>query len=194
MVKLDRIYTRGGDTGETSLVGGVRVAKTSLRIAAIGDIDETNAAIGVACALARQTKDPARLGEMLHAIQNDLFDLGADIATPHEGPDREPLRISAAQVLRLEREIDAMNVTLEPLASFILPGGTRIGAQLHLARAVTRRAERAICALAAAEGVVVSEPARQYINRLSDYLFTAARIANAADGGDILWVPGAHHG
>jgi cob(I)alamin adenosyltransferase len=183
MVKLNRIYTRTGDEGTAGLVDGSRVSKASARMAAIGDVDEANASLGMAIALL--TDDS--LGEQLRRIQNDLFDLGADIATP--GEVEGALRITAGQVERLEQEIDAMNAGLEPLRSFILPGGSPEVAALHLARTVVRRAERSAVALSEAESVNAS--ALAYINRLSDLLFVAARFIAAKQGGDILWHPGA---
>lgn len=183
MVKLNKIYTRTGDDGSSGLVDGSRVSKSSLRMAAIGDIDEANAAIGVA--LAAMAGDP--LASDLLRIQNDLFDLGADVATP--GEVEGALRIVASQVERLEREIDAMNASLEPLTSFILPGGTPAVAALHLARTVVRRAERSAVALHECEPL--NPDAVAYLNRLSDHLFVAARAVAARSGGDILWQPGA---
>jgi cob(I)alamin adenosyltransferase len=185
MVKLTRIYTRGGDKGKTSLGDGTRVAKQSLRVEAFGTVDEANAAIG----LARLHTD-VEADAMLARIQNDLFDLGADLCTP-EGGSRGAgaLRIVAAQVKRLETEIDAMNAALRPLDSFILPGGTPAAAYLHLARTVTRRAERLVCALAAAEPV--NPEAVKYLNRLSDYLFVLGRRLNDNGAQDVLWRPGA---
>lgn len=180
MVKLNRIYTRTGDAGTTGLVDGSRVSKADPRMAAIGDVDEANSAIGVAVA-ALGERTPAAA---LRVIQNDLFDLGADIATP-EGIDGA-LRIVPAQVARLEAEIDAMNAGLAPLTSFILPGGDAGAAALHLARAIVRRAERSAVA---AEGL--NAPALAYLNRLSDWLFVATRVVNGAGAGDILWQPGA---
>ena len=186
MVKLNKIYTRTGDDGTTGLVDGSRSPKSAPRMAAIGDVDEANSCIGAA-ALHAQGAMLARL----RVIQNDLFDLGADLATP--GTDFEPgemtLRIVASQVARLESEIDDMNASMLPLASFILPGGSTLAAALHIARAVTRRAERA--AVAAAADVAINPLALAYINRLSDWLFVAARYANGQGAGDILWVPGA---
>ena len=182
MVRLNRIYTRTGDDGTTGLVDGARVSKGSALIAAIGDVDEANSAIGIAVPLA-----PGAMAAALARIQNDLFDLGADLATP-EGIDGA-LRIVPEQVARIEREIDAMNAGLSPLASFILPGGTPCAAHLHLARTVVRRAERGIV-LAGAE-VPLGEAALMYVNRLSDWLFVAARALNQNAGGDVLWVPGA---
>ena len=187
LVKLNKIYTRTGDQGTTGLVDGSRVAKSSARMAAIGEVDEANSAIGVALA----TIDPASsLPARLRMIQNEMFDLGADIATPF-GTDFEEhaLRIVPRQASRLEEEIDAMNANLSPLTSFILPGGSAAVAALHLARAVVRRAERAAVALAAEEQV--SDAALAYLNRLSDHLFVAARWIAAAEGGDVLWQPGA---
>jgi cob(I)alamin adenosyltransferase len=190
MVKLNTIYTRTGDAGQTGLVDGSRVSKADLRIAAIGDVDEANSAIGVVTAALAD--GPER--EMLARIQNEMFDLGADLATPGEDftPGEMTLRITAAQVERLEQEIDRMNEALAPLASFILPGGLPAAAQLHLARAITRRAERS--AVAAAAEVSLNPQALAYVNRLSDHLFVLGRLMNVAAGGDILWVPGATRG
>ena len=183
MVKLNKIYTRTGDNGTAGLVDGSRVNKSSARMAAIGDVDEANAAIGLA--IANLTDDT--LSEQLRRIQNELFDLGADIATP--GEVEGALRIVPEQVERLEREIDDMNGSLEALRSFILPGGTPDVAALHLARTVVRRAERSAVALSEAEQV--NPHALAYLNRLSDLLFVAARHVAARHGGDILWRPGA---
>ena len=190
MVKLTRIYTRGGDRGETSLSDGSRVKKHALRIEAIGAVDEANATIGLA---RLQTGSPAQAGAdaMLARIQNDLFDLGADLATPEGGGGAKgPLRILASQVERLEHEIDAMNAELRPLDSFILPGGTELAAALHLARTVVRRAERLGVALAERESV--NAEAVKYLNRLSDHLFVLARAANDKGRSDVLWRPGAN--
>ena len=184
MVRLTRIYTRGGDKGETSLGDGSRVAKQSPRVAAYGTVDEANAAIG----LARLHTD-GEADAMLARIQNDLFDLGADLCTPEGASRRTPLRIVATQVARLEGEIDRMNAALRPLDSFILPGGTAAAAHLHLARTVTRRAERLVCALAAAEKV--NPEAVKYLNRLSDHLFVLGRRVNDNGARDVLWQPGA---
>ena len=186
MVTLSRIYTRTGDKGESALVGGERRAKSDPRFAAIGAVDETNAAIG----LVRPEPGDAELDPMLARIQNDLFDLGADLATPGEkgAGGHAPLRVSDAQVKRLENEIDRLNAALAPLSSFVLPGGSRASAALHFARTMARRAEREMAALAAAERVGPS--ALAYINRLSDFLFVAARYANDKGGRDVLWVPG----
>ena len=184
MVKLDRIYTKGGDRGETSLGDGSRVAKCAPRIAAQGDIDETNAAIG----LARRHADKGEADDILARVQNDLFDLGADICRPGDDPGDGSLRIQPEQVARLEREIDAVNDELEPLKSFVLRGGTDLAAALHFACTVCRRAERSVCALAAEEPV--SPLALQYVNRLSDLLFVLARAANDGGKADVLWRPG----
>ncbi|APZ99585.1 ATP:cob(I)alamin adenosyltransferase [Sphingopyxis sp. QXT-31] len=191
MVKLNKIYTRTGDDGTTGLVDGSRVAKSAPLMAAIGDVDEANSAIGVAVVSLAVDSDPAK---MLARIQNELFDLGADLATPPDiqfgfGPHDMALRIVPSQVARLEDEIDAMNAGLDPLKSFILPGGTEAAAQLHIARAVTRRAERA--AVTAAAERELNPIALAYLNRLSDHLFVLTRHLNAAAGGDILWKPGA---
>ena len=182
MVKLNKIYTRTGDGGSAGLVDGSRVSKSSLRMAAIGEVDEANAAIGLAIA-ALQENDVA--GQLLR-IQNDLFDLGADAATPGEVDGA--LRIVASQVERLEHEIDAMNTSLEPLTSFILPSGSLGVSALHLARAVTRRAERAAVALGQTEPL--NPQLLAFLNRLSDHLFVAARFVAATEGGDVLWKPG----
>lgn len=187
MVKLNKIYTRTGDAGETSLVNGVRVSKHSRRPSAFGDVDEANSVIGLA-RLHTITIDDA--DEMLARVQNDLFDLGADIATPET--DKPSLRITVKQVLRLEVEIDMMNSDLKPLSSFILPGGSPASAWLHLARTVTRRAERHITKLAAEE--VVNQEAMHYVNRLSDHLFVLARWLNEKGKTDVLWRPGQNSG
>ncbi|PTS75238.1 cob(I)yrinic acid a,c-diamide adenosyltransferase [Sphingomonas sp. HMWF008] len=192
MVKLNRIYTRTGDDGTTGLVDGSRVAKDDARMAAIGEVDEANSAIGAAVvALRAGGVEVAWLALLLERIQNDLFDLGADLATPGEDfePSEMTLRIVAAQVDRLEAEIDRMNGELAPLTSFILPGGTQAAAALHIARATVRRAERA--GVAAARAVQLNPLALGYLNRLSDYLFVAARAVNQKAGGDVLWKPGA---
>jgi cob(I)alamin adenosyltransferase len=186
LVKLNKIYTRTGDGGSAGLVDGSRVSKSSLRMAAIGDVDEANAAIGVAIA----ALGGGETGLQLLRIQNDLFDLGADVATP--GKTEGALRIVASQVARLEIEIDAMNATLDPLTSFILPGGSPAVAALHLARAIARRAERAAVALHGAEPL--NPQLLAYLNRLSDHLFVAARFVAAGQGGDVLWQPGATRG
>lgn len=181
MVKLNKIYTRTGDSGETSLVNGARVSKHSRRPAAFGEVDEVNSVIGLARLHSQNDSD-----EMLSRIQNDLFDLGADLATPET--DKPALRITTAQVTRLEEEIDAMNAELNPLTSFILPGGSQLSAWLHMARTVSRRAERRMTELAIEEPV--NEAAMQYINRLSDHLFVMARRVNDNGADDVLWVPG----
>jgi cob(I)alamin adenosyltransferase len=184
MVTLNRIYTKTGDLGETGLGDGSRISKASLRVTAIGAVDETNSAIGIA-----RLDSEGDADAMLSRIQNDLFDLGADLCAPEEGRKSEDrLRISGAQVERLEREIDVMNEKLEPLTSFVLPGGTALAARLHLARAIARRAEAAMVALAAREKI--NEAAMRYANRLSDHLFVMARTANNGGMGDVLWVPG----
>ena len=186
MVKLNKIYTRTGDSGETGLVDGSRVTKSDPRMAAIGDVDEANSAIGVA--LLHVADDG--LKAMLARIQNELFDLGADLATPGGdfAPSEMTLRIVPEQIDRLEREIDVMNEDLSPLRSFILPGGGAGSAYLHLARAIARRAERT--AVGAGAAVSLNPLALTYLNRLSDHLFVAARYAARAEG-DILWKPGA---
>lgn len=187
MVTLNKIYTKTGDKGETALGTGERVAKFALRIEAYGTVDETNAAIGIA----RQHTDD-QLDQMLERVQNDLFDLGADLCTPDTGEklEYEPLRIVPDQVTRLEIEIDTLNEKLEPLKSFVLPAGTPAAAALHLARTVSRRAERRMVELATQEKV--GDAALQYINRLSDFLFVASRYVNAQANGDVLWQPGAN--
>ncbi|HJM92086.1 MAG: cob(I)yrinic acid a,c-diamide adenosyltransferase [Alphaproteobacteria bacterium] len=184
MVKLTKIYTRGGDGGLTSLSDGSRVAKDDLRVAAYGDVDELNAVIG----LARQHADGAVDG-MLARIQHDLFDLGADLATPIiDEPKYPPLRIVEAQVERLEQEIDRLGTALSTLNSFVLPGGTTLAAHLHLGRTVARRAERVVTTLA--HEAEINPAALRYLNRLSDHLFQLARHANVDGAADILWVPG----
>ena len=191
MVRLNRIYTRTGDDGTTALGTGERRSKADIRIEAYGTIDETNAAIGVARLFS--VEEDAEVDAMLGRIQNDLFDLGADLCTP-EGGAREitwtPLRIVKSQVERLEQEIDAMNALLDPLKSFVLPGGTPAATYLHHARTICRRAERLMVALADAEDETVSKAALHYVNRLSDHLFVASRFLNHKDRGDVLWVPG----
>lgn len=189
MVKLDKIYTRAGDDGRTRLATGEAVDKWSLRVEAYGAVDEANSALGLA---RLSTTQDAALDPMLARIQNELFDLGADLATPERGEPLpfEALRVLPSQVERLEREIDEMNAALPPLASFVLPGGAPAAAALHLARATMRRAERLIARLAAAPGETVSPAALAYANRVSDHLFVAARFANRAVG-DVTWVPGA---
>jgi cob(I)alamin adenosyltransferase len=186
MVKLTRIYTRGGDRGETSLGDGARVAKHDLRVAAYGTVDEANAVIGLARLHTQELADM-----MLARIQNDLFDLGADLCRPGDDPNEKVvLRMQPAQVQRLEDEIDGLNVTLSPLNSFVLPGGRPAAAYLHQARTVVRRAERLTIELASREPV--SPIAIQYLNRLSDHLFVLARYLNNKGTADVLWVPGAN--
>jgi cob(I)alamin adenosyltransferase len=188
MVTLSKIYTKTGDSGETGLGDGSRISKASRRIAAIGAVDEANCAVGIARLDAEDGMDA-----MLARIQNDLFDLGADLCTPEDGRKAEGrLRVSGTQVERLEREIDAMNETLSPLTSFVLPGGTALAAHLHLARAIARRAESAIVELSGSEQI--NPDALRYANRLSDHLFVMARAANNQDMGDVLWVPGKNRG
>ncbi|HEX4739445.1 MAG TPA: cob(I)yrinic acid a,c-diamide adenosyltransferase [Allosphingosinicella sp.] len=186
MVRLNKIYTRTGDAGDTGLADGSRIAKDHPRAQAIGDVDEANSAIGVALLHVRDEGHRA----MLRAVQNEMFDLGADLATPGEDftPGEMTLRIVQPQIDRLEREIDAMNEALEPLRSFILPGGEDGAAHLHLARTIVRRAERS--AVAAAREVALNPLALIYLNRLSDHLFVLARLVAAGPGGDILWQPG----
>ena len=183
MVRLNRIYTRNGDGGSAGLVDGSRVSKAGLRMMAIGEVDEANACLGVAIA----ALGPVALADSLGRIQNELFDLGADIATP--GDVEGALRIVQPQVERIEREIDELNAELAPLSSFILPNGSAGVAALHVARAVVRRAERAAVALNEIEPL--SPPLLAYLNRLSDYLFVAARHAATSAGGEVLWQPGA---
>ena len=189
MVKLNKIYTRTGDNGTTGLVAGPRRKKSDARVAAYGDIDETNSLIGQA---RQHTSTLPDLDQMLMRIQNDLFDLGADLATPDTGekPQYEPLRVVQPQVNRLEAEIDTLNAELAPLRSFVLPGGTAAAAALHVARSTARRAERRMVELAEIDGETVSKEAAAYINRLSDFLFVAARWANDKGALDVLWVPG----
>jgi cob(I)alamin adenosyltransferase len=189
MVRLTRIYTRGGDKGKTSLGDGARVPKQSLRVAAFGTVDEANAAIGLA-----RLHTEGEADAMLARIQNDLFDLGADLCTPQsaagKGPGGERLTVTDAQVARLEAEIDRLNGELAPLRSFVLPGGCAAAAHLHVARTICRRAERMMVELADRVDETVSATAIKYINRLSDFLFVASRFANAKGAGDVLWVPG----
>ncbi|MBX3507316.1 cob(I)yrinic acid a,c-diamide adenosyltransferase [Parvibaculum sp.] len=194
MVTLNKIYTRSGDTGTTALATGERVPKHALRIESYGTVDETNSAIGMA---RLHTAALPKLDAMLSRIQNELFDLGADLATPAKDEDLgyEPLRILDSQVTRLEAEIDEMNEALAPLNSFILPGGTPAAAHLHLARTICRRAERLVTALMETPHEMVNGAALRYLNRLSDFLFVAARHANRGEDGkgpgDVKWVPGA---
>ena len=187
MVVLNRIYTRTGDDGATRLANGVQVAKTDLRVEAYGAVDETNACLGLA---RLHTTDDADLDRILGRIQNDLFDLGADLAVPQREGKAERLRVLATQVERLEQDIDVLNADLAPLNSFILPGGTPAAAHLHLARTVCRRAERMVVELASQPNEPVSDAAVQYLNRLSDFLFVAGRSVNDNGARDVLWVPG----
>jgi len=189
MVVLSKIYTRTGDDGTTALGSGRRVSKYDLRVEAYGTLDETNAAIGIA---RLHTKDgPTSLDAMLARIQNDLLDLGADLCFPDETKDaRGRLQVTDTQVARLESEIDTLNRDLEALRSFVLPGGSPASSHLHLARTISRRAERLMVALAARQGESVGDAALRYINRLSDFLFVAARFANDKGKSDVTWVPG----
>jgi len=191
MVKLNKISTRTGDDGTTGLVDGSRVSKTAARLQAIGEVDEANCALGVAIQSLAADEGDTPLVNDLRRIQNDLFDLGADIATPGESFEPSPmeLRIIASQVEWLEGAIDAANAQLPPLTSFILPGGSLPAVQMHMARVISRRAERAL--VAASLEVAINPQALYYLNRLSDYLFTLCRLINATRGGDLLWVPGA---
>jgi cob(I)alamin adenosyltransferase len=190
MVVLTKIYTKTGDDGTTALGSGERVPKTNARIAAYGTVDETNAAIGMARLLLPETE--AVVSDMLARIQNDLFDVGADLCVPDRGEPLPytPLRLNSAQVDRLEREIDHMNAAMAPLASFVLPGGSLAGAALHMARTICRRAERCIVELKDIEGEPVSDAVCRYINRLSDHLFVASRYVNGKGTTDLLWQPG----
>jgi cob(I)alamin adenosyltransferase len=190
MVTLNRIYTRTGDGGSTRLATGAPVSKASLRVEAYGGVDETNAAVGMA---RQHTAADATLDAILERIQNDLFDLGADLATPeqHGKPEWEPLRILDSQVERLEQEIDLLNGEMGPLTSFVLPAGSPAAAALHVARTVCRRAERTCVALSDMDGEIVGAPAIKYLNRLSDLLFVTARWSNDKGRADVLWKPGA---
>jgi len=189
MVVLNRIYTKTGDTGETALGNGARVAKHSMRVTAYGTVDETNATVGLA-----RLHATGEMDQQLARIQNDLFDIGADLCRPDMEKDATaeypPLRVTDDQVLRLEAEIDAMNAALTPLRSFILPGGSALAAYLHLCRTVSRRAERLTVELTTVESV--NPAAVKYLNRLSDWFFVASRIANNDGKDDVLWVPGAN--
>ncbi len=196
MVKLNRIYTRTGDDGTTGLGDGERRLKDDARVSAYGEVDELNSALGLArlSTATSADEDWRAIDVVLARVQNDLFDLGADLCVPPQAQE-EPgasLRITQQQVEALERAIDGLNADLAPLKSFVLPGGNAASAALHLARTICRRAERAIVALAAIEGEVVGAPALQYVNRLSDYLFVASRFANRRGADDILWKPGAN--
>jgi cob(I)alamin adenosyltransferase len=186
-MKLDRIYTRGGDAGQTSLGDGSRVPKFHVRIRALGGLDEANAAIGVAL-LHIEDRD---IRDVLALVQNDLFDVGADLARPERESSKVPLRVTAAQVLATEKRIDHFNEALNPLTSFVLPGGSPASAYLHLARGVLRRAERDMTELAASERL--NAEALKYVNRLSDLLFVLARYLNDRGAADVLWTPGQNH-
>jgi cob(I)alamin adenosyltransferase len=188
VVVLNRIYTRSGDDGSTALGNGERRSKADARVEAYGTVDETNAAIGLA-RLSLADREP-KVDAMLGRVQNDLFDLGADLSRPPTEGEGEVLRITQAQVDRLEREIDELNVDLAPLRSFVLPGGTAAAAALHLARTICRRAERLMVFLHETRGEPVGEPALRYANRLSDFLFVASRWVNDQGSSDVLWVPG----
>lgn len=191
MVKLNKIYTRTGDDGTTGLVDGSRISKSDARLHAIGEVDEANCAIGVAVECLESDPKATALVRDLRRIQNDLFDLGADIATPGSSFEPSPmeLRIIPAQVQWLEDAIDRANEELPALTSFILPGGSIPAAHMHMARAISRRAERAL--VAASQSVAINPNALEYINRLSDYLFVLCRVVNASRNGDVMWVPGA---
>jgi len=191
MVVLNKIYTKTGDDGTTGLGSGERRKKYDLRVAAYGTVDETNACIGLA---RLHLADNGDLDAVLMRIQNDLFDLGADLATPETGekPEYEPLRITEGQVAAVEKEIDRFNKKLQPLRSFVLPGGSAASAHLHLARTVARRGERMIVELSEQPDEKVSGEAIRYMNRLSDFLFVAARVMNEGGKSDVLWVPGAN--
>ncbi len=195
MVVLNKIYTRTGDKGTTALGSGERVTKTDPRIEAYGTVDEANAVIGLARYHLEEKDEYQIVNDMLGRIQNDMFDLGADLCIPDRGEklEFEPLRISEAQVKRLEEEIDHLNNELEPLRSFILPGGSGAAAALHMARTITRRAERCMVGLACIENEPVSPAALKYINRLSDFFFVAARYVNNKGEQDVLWEPGKNH-
>ena len=190
MVVLNKIYTRTGDDGSTALGSGERLPKYAPRVAAYGTVDETNAAIGMARIHLSDHDRQRGLEKCLVAIQNDLFDLGADLCVPDRDPNRTALRVTQAQVERLEHEIDEWNARLAPLRSFVLPGGAPAAAALHVARTICRRAERLIVELAANPDEPVDAPAIKYINRLSDFLFVASRAANDDGKRDVLWTPG----
>jgi cob(I)alamin adenosyltransferase len=196
MVKLNRIYTRTGDKGMTGLASGARVRKDDLRVEVYGSVDEANAVVGVAIVECVRSPGPMadRISRVLCAIQHDLFDLGADLATPITGPEAErtKLRIVASQTTRLERTIDEFNEPLAPLTSFVLPGGSPLAAALHVARTVTRRAERLAVTLLLQDEAATSAETVKYLNRLSDLLFVLSRAANDNGGNDVLWVPGAN--
>lgn len=189
MVTLDKIYTKSGDKGKTRLSTGEPVVKWHTRVEAYGTVDEVNSVLGIAATFAE-----GKFKSAINRIQNDLFDLGADLATPDKGKDLgyEPLRIQASQVERLEAEIDAMNADIPPLDSFVLPGGSSLASYLHLARTICRRAERTIAELASAEDEIINEQALIFANRLSDWLFVASRAANDNGASDVKWIPGAN--
>lgn len=191
MVKLTKIYTRSGDSGTTGLGNGLRVKKTDLRVEAYGTVDEANASVGVAVVAAADAGDGVIRG-VLESVQHDLFDVGADLCTPVEDGEEagSRLRIQASQTERLERLIDEHNAGLEPLRSFVLPGGSGLAAALHVARTVTRRAERLTVALLGVDGAGVNPETVRYLNRLSDLLFVLSRVANKRGEGDVLWQPG----
>lgn len=200
MVKLTKIYTKTGDDGTTGLVTGQRVRKDDLRVEAYGTVDEANAAIGVVVVLCEHASPTAidataaQLGSVLKQIQHDMFDLGADLATPVEPNEKHRLRIVESQTLRLERTIDQFNDHLAPLTSFVLPGGSHIAAALHVARTVVRRAERIAVSLQATHVGSVNNEGVKYLNRLSDLLFVLSRVANENGKNDVLWVPGVNRG
>jgi cob(I)alamin adenosyltransferase len=192
MVKLNKIYTKTGDDGTTGLGNGARVWKFDLRVESYGTVDEANSAIGMA-RIHTAAENPL-VDAMLARIQNDLFDLGAELATPDTGKELgyEPLRVTPHQVSRIEADIDALNAHMQPLQSFVLPGGSPAAAALHLARTIARRAERLMVELAAKPGENVSRTSIEYINRVSDFLFVASRAVNDNGSNDVLWVPGAN--
>ena len=192
MVKLTKIYTKTGDRGETGLGSGARVAKTAPRVEAYGEVDEANAALGVAVAVARRDPPDPELADLLETVQQDLFDVGADLCVPVEAGEEGRLRVTSGQTARLEEAIDRHNAALGPLESFVLPGGSDLAAALHVARTVVRRAERRTVALMAAEPDATAPEPLRYLNRLSDLLFVLARVANDHGRGDVLWKPGAN--
>ncbi|MGH7131788.1 MAG: cob(I)yrinic acid a,c-diamide adenosyltransferase [Phycisphaerales bacterium] len=197
MVKLNRIYTKTGDNGSTGLGDGSRVRKDDLRVEAYGTVDEANAQVGVCVVVAGREEAGtvgAKVGKLLESIQHDLFDVGADLCCPQK-PDEKPgtkLRVTTKQTERLERAIDEHNERLKPLASFVLPGGSALAAALHVARTVSRRAERCVVTLAAEDPPHVNPETVRYLNRLSDLLFVLSRAVNDGGAGDVLWVPGAN--
>ncbi|HRQ73101.1 MAG TPA: cob(I)yrinic acid a,c-diamide adenosyltransferase [Phycisphaerales bacterium] len=193
MVRISKVYTKTGDDGTTGLVGGLRVSKADPRVEAYGTVDEANACIGLAV-VAADGAGAGDIADLLRSLQHDLFDAGADLATPVEPGEGQSLRITPAQTERLERAIDSHNAGLPALTSFVLPGGSALAAALHVARTVVRRAERCAVALLAQEPMATSGEVMRYLNRLSDLLFVLGRVANARAGGDVLWVPGANRG